>query len=63
MAYYHICQKCGAYLDPNEKCDCESVEVQKQRFYQNNLVTDSGSGQMFFNLNSMEDSYEKKNYQ
>lgn len=22
MAYYHICPDCGAYLDPDEPCDC-----------------------------------------
>ncbi len=23
MAYYNVCEKCGARLDPGEKCDCE----------------------------------------
>ena len=23
MSYYKTCRKCGANLDPNEKCDCE----------------------------------------
>lgn len=23
MSYYRICPKCGAALDPGEKCDCE----------------------------------------
>lgn len=22
MAYYHICPRCGASLDPGERCDC-----------------------------------------
>jgi len=22
MSYYHTCLKCGANLDPGEKCDC-----------------------------------------
>lgn len=22
-----ICKNCGAYLDPNERCDCEYVPV------------------------------------
>lgn len=21
--YFEVCQKCGAHLDPGEKCDCE----------------------------------------
>ena len=25
MAFYNVCPKCGAHLDPNEKCDCENV--------------------------------------
>lgn len=28
MAYYKICQDCGANLDPDEVCDCK-----KERWY------------------------------
>ena len=24
-SYYHTCDKCGANLDPGEKCDCEEI--------------------------------------
>lgn len=24
--YYRICDKCGAYLDPGERCDCQDNE-------------------------------------
>lgn len=24
--YFEVCQKCGAHLDPGEKCDCEEVK-------------------------------------
>ena len=24
--YYHKCRRCGANLDPGEKCDCETGE-------------------------------------
>ena len=24
MAYYSVCSKCGANLDPGEMCDCET---------------------------------------
>lgn len=23
MSYYRVCPACGAFLDPNEQCDCE----------------------------------------
>ena len=26
MSYY-ICPRCGCYLDPGEKCDCEKEEA------------------------------------
>ena len=29
MAYYNVCPNCGSNLDPDEKCDCESVKVRK----------------------------------
>lgn len=29
-AFYYICDKCGAALDPGEKCTCET-EKQKQQ--------------------------------
>lgn len=31
MAYYNICEKCGATLDPGEKCTCiEDAKRQKE---------------------------------
>ena len=27
--YFEVCPKCGAHLDPGEKCDCEEVEYTK----------------------------------
>ena len=29
MAYYNVCPNCGSNLDPDEKCDCESVRASK----------------------------------
>lgn len=29
MAYYNVCPNCGSNLDPDEKCDCESIEARK----------------------------------
>lgn len=25
---YHVCQKCGANLDPGEKCDCQKSKTE-----------------------------------
>lgn len=30
MAFYRICSKCGASLDPCEKCDCSDIKKEKQ---------------------------------
>ncbi len=39
MRYFKICPRCGAHLDPDEKCDCEEVmEVGGER-----QVRDSGN--------------------
>jgi len=27
MAYYRICEICGAKLDPGERCDCQDKET------------------------------------
>ena len=27
--YYNECEKCGAHLDPGEKCDCEEEKDEK----------------------------------
>lgn len=24
MAYYNVCPKCGAFLDPGERCECQA---------------------------------------
>lgn len=34
MAYYHTCPRCGANLDPGERCECREPtpeEMQAQR--------------------------------
>lgn len=30
--FYWICPKCGAHLDPGEKCDCEKERKCSQNF-------------------------------
>lgn len=27
--YYHTCPRCGAHLDPGERCDCEDETHQE----------------------------------
>lgn len=29
MAYYRICEKCGARLDPGEPCSCEDEDMKE----------------------------------
>lgn len=29
--YAHRCEKCGAYLDPGEHCDCEREEQNERK--------------------------------
>jgi hypothetical protein len=35
VAYFDICESCGAHLDPGEKCDCEK-QIEK---YKNKLLS------------------------
>ena len=30
MSYYRTCPKCGATLDPGEKCECEREPVRSE---------------------------------
>lgn len=47
--YWHECEKCGARLDPGERCDCEEEtkreEESKKIFYKK----ETGSDQFTFN--------------
>ena len=36
MAYYNICDNCGAHLDPGEKCDCVD-QKEERNFSSKNL--------------------------
>ena len=48
MAYYSICPKCQAHLDPNESCDCESEENSKQAIFFKFISINAKTGQLFF---------------
>ena len=34
MAYYNTCPYCGANLDPNEKCECQTEKNKLAKQYQ-----------------------------
>lgn len=53
MAYYSICPKCQAHLDPNESCDCENEENSneensKQAIFSKFIGVNAKTGQLFF---------------
>jgi len=31
LAYYNVCETCGAHLDPGERCDCEEERERERR--------------------------------
>lgn len=38
MAYFNVCDKCGAHLDPGEVCDCLSKREVLRRKYEELVV-------------------------
>ncbi len=52
MAFYTVCQKCGAHLDPNEKCDCEDVAEKEKKAREQMLVMENGTNQLAFRWSS-----------
>lgn len=62
MAYYSVCPKCGCNLDPEEKCECETEETEKQDFYNRHLKIEPKAGQLVFVFEGREAAYEKKSY-
>ena len=43
--YTYICQRCGLYLDPGEKCDCLKTQERNRQMVDELLVEDQ-DGQM-----------------
>lgn len=41
----YICQKCGAHLDPGERCDCDDKKSDIEEMY-NNILSCDEEGQM-----------------
>ena len=48
MAFYNVCPKCGAHLDPNEKCDCEDAAEKEKKAREQMLVMENGTNQLAF---------------
>lgn len=46
MAFYNICPKCGACLDPNERCDCEDTAEKEKKAVEQMLVMEKGTNQL-----------------
>jgi hypothetical protein len=53
MAYYRVCPKCGSFLDPGERCDCEEEGEQWQRVFEQ-MTVEKESGQLMFNMAGFE---------
>ena len=51
VAYYRICDKCGANLDPSERCTCSSKRERLERKY-DNLLTSNKSNQYTFKFDN-----------
>lgn len=43
--YTYICQRCGLYLDPGEKCDCLKTQ-ERNRQMVDELLAEDQDGQM-----------------
>lgn len=52
MAFYKICPKCKAHLDPGEHCDCEEEEKRKKEYAEKLFKKEPGSNQFTFNWDS-----------
>lgn len=53
MAYYRECQRCGATLDPQERCDCLMRDFKAKIAYER-LIQPKENGQLEFNFESEE---------
>ena len=59
MAYYSICPKCQAHLDPNEICDCESEDNSKQVIFSKFIGINAKTGQLFFQYDNKAEISQK----
>ncbi|MCI8889244.1 MAG: hypothetical protein HFG70_14345 [Hungatella sp.] len=49
MAYYKICPKCKAHLDPEEHCTCEEEAKREAERVKRLFKKEPGSNQITFN--------------
>lgn len=54
MAFYDICEKCGAHLDPGERCDCEDEQERLSKFYAQRMMANRRTGQYSLILDGRE---------
>lgn len=60
MAFYNVCEKCGAHLDPGEPCDCESEQEKRSEFFAQRMRADCSTGQYSLVLDGRESQYDAK---
>lgn len=48
--YYRVCQKCGAALDPGERCDCEKEKETERQRQEMLYHTEKKTNQLTINL-------------
>lgn len=60
MAFYNTCSKCGASLDPGERCDCESEQEKRSEFFARRMRIDHETGQYSLILDKKELSHVTK---
>ena len=48
MAFFRTCPRCGANLDPGERCDCGRTEKERDDAYAQMIRVDSKTGQLTF---------------
>ncbi|MBQ8043617.1 MAG: hypothetical protein IJ272_05650 [Clostridia bacterium] len=50
MAYFNVCDKCGAHLDPGEVCDCNSKREVLRKKYEELVILKPRRQQMVLNI-------------
>lgn len=60
MAFYRVCPRCGANLDPGEPCDCEQEEKRMRERFTQNMKVDSKTGQLSFMFDRKDVGYVAK---
>lgn len=48
MSFYNVCPKCGAHLDPAERCECENAEQEQEKIFEQYTVSPATGQVMFY---------------